>query len=137
MSASISFFSTLRTVSSYMPPIRCCFKHKKQDVLLQIYRKLTSQKPQKFNPKVAKIIKSITDKPYSPYSSSAIVQMNYLMTRSLIEIINGVRLMVSDSPQYNPHDKLLTLSPQDVISITQQLLTFFPADIDLEQKTVH
>ncbi|MGC6368026.1 MAG: hypothetical protein ACON35_08540 [Candidatus Marinamargulisbacteria bacterium] len=134
MPHSISFFSSLRTISSYMPPIRCCFKQRKSDILFHVYHKLVIQKPQDFNHQVAATIKSITYRPYTPYSSSEIVPLNYMMSKHIITIINNIRLILSKCPAYAPKCVDLYLSPKEEAFLNQGLLSKFPKKIDLEHQ---
>ena len=135
MTAPISFLSTLRTMSSYMPPIRCCFKQKKEDILFHAYRKLSIEKPTVFNQEVTNIINLKTFHQYTPYSNSNIMALNYLVSKRIVTIINNIRFMVANCPQYAPKGVDLCLSPKEEAFLSRELMSIFPQKIDLKHKS--
>ena len=125
-----AFFPTLRNVSTYLPPFRCCFKQKKRDVLYQIHFKLTTEKPQVFNKKVNKIIKLITAPSYKPHSNCTIEPLSFWMSNRIITFINNIRLMISNNNDYTSKGFDLRLSPEDESVIRIKLRSYFSNKID-------
>ena len=129
MTVPISFYSSLSTLTYYIPCAKYCCKPKKSDVLLTIHNEL--QKPEKvklFKNKVDSIMRSITTPQGAPYSSPSINSLNQIMPSLIIKFINKMRYVLSMDVQ-NPKDIDLTLSEEEKTQLRGHLSSLFPTDL--------